>query len=275
MVATASITVNALPVITVPSLAPVSLTGAAVTLSGAQPAGGTWSGPGVSSGVFSPAAAGVGTHTLTYTYTDAGGCTNRATTTITVNPVSVKLVTFTAKRTGEEDVRADWTTEEESTILRYELELAKGDEALAAGQFVKVGEVAARHSPAPQEQYSFMDTEPVKTGNRHYRLKLVAADGSFTHSEVRTVEFPSATWVVYPNPSSGRFYLLYQVGATEHMEARVYDTRGRLVKQYRRQGSGALQRLEVDLSPASFATGIYMLQTVVNGRKEFYKLHKL
>lgn len=274
-VALVTITVNALPVITLPALAPVSLTGAAVILSGAQPAGGTWSGPGVSGGVFSPAVAGVGTHTLTYTYTDAGGCTNRATTTITVNPVSVKLVTFTAKRTGVEDVRADWTTEDESTIQRYELELAKGDEALAAGQFVKVGEVAARHSTAPQEQYSFIDSEPVKTGKRHYRLKLVAADGSFTHSEVRTVEFPSATWVVYPNPSSGTFYLLYQAGTNEHMEARVYDARGRLVKQYSRQGSGALQRLEVDLSPASFATGIYMLQTVVNGRKEFYKLHKL
>ena len=274
-VATATITVNALPVITLPTLAPVSVSGAALTLQGAQPAGGTWSGTGVTGTTFSPAVAGVGTHTLTYTYTDANGCTNRATTTITVNAAAVKLITFTAERRGVEDVRADWTTQEEAAIERYELELAKGDDALAAGLFVKVGEVAARHSPAPQEVYSFTDTEPVKTGKRHYRLKLVAADGSFTYSDVRMVEFPSTPWVVYPNPSSGKFYMLYQAGATDHLEARVYDARGRLIRQYRRQGSGSLQRLEVDLSPSTFATGVYLLQTTVNGRKQSFKLHKL
>ncbi|HEY1113846.1 MAG TPA: T9SS type A sorting domain-containing protein, partial [Chitinophagaceae bacterium] len=274
-VATVSITVNPLPVIAIPDLAPISINGAAVSLSGAQPAGGTWSGPGVTNGVFSPATAGIGTHTLTYSYTDTKGCSAQATTSITVNPIAVKLITFIADRKGMEDVQANWTTEEETTILRYELELARGDEALAGGQFVKIGEVVARRSNAPREQYTFIDTEPVKTGKRHYRLKLLSADGSFTYSDTRMVEFPASTWTVYPNPSPGKFYMLYQAAPSEHLEANVYDTRGRLVKQYRRQGSGAVQRLEVDLSPATFAPGIYMLQTVVNGRKEFFKLHKL
>jgi hypothetical protein len=35
-----------------------------------------------------------------------------------------------------------------------------------------------------------------------------------------------------------------------------------------------MQRLEVDLSHSSFASGIYMLQTVAGGRKEFFKLRK-
>jgi hypothetical protein len=51
----------------------------------AIPSGGTWTGPGVSGGYFSPSTAGVGSHTLTYTYTDANGCTNTGTTTIVVS----------------------------------------------------------------------------------------------------------------------------------------------------------------------------------------------
>lgn len=42
----------------------------------ATPAGGTFSGPGVTGSTFDAGAAGSGTHTLTYTYTDGNGCTN-------------------------------------------------------------------------------------------------------------------------------------------------------------------------------------------------------
>jgi hypothetical protein len=49
-----------------------------------MPSGGTWSGPGVTGGFFSPSIAGVGTHVLTYTYLDVNGCTNTGTTTIVV-----------------------------------------------------------------------------------------------------------------------------------------------------------------------------------------------
>lgn len=48
-----------------------------VTMTGA-PAGGTFSGPGVSGNVFSPSAAGVGTHLVTYTFITPDGCTLEA-----------------------------------------------------------------------------------------------------------------------------------------------------------------------------------------------------
>ena len=50
----------------------------AFTLTGGSPAGGTYSGPGVSAGSFDPIAAGLGLHTITYTYTDTSGCTGSA-----------------------------------------------------------------------------------------------------------------------------------------------------------------------------------------------------
>lgn len=54
-------------------------------LTGGLPAGGVYSGPGVTNGVFDPAAAGVGTHTITYTYTDVNNCVGTLTQTITVD----------------------------------------------------------------------------------------------------------------------------------------------------------------------------------------------
>jgi len=47
-----------------------------IQLSGGVPAGGNYSGSGVSGNVFEPSVAGAGTHNLIYTYTDANGCTN-------------------------------------------------------------------------------------------------------------------------------------------------------------------------------------------------------
>ena len=65
------------------------------TLSGGNPASGTYSGPGVAGTNFDASAAGTGNHTLTYTYTDANGCTNTATNTITVNPLPSASITGT------------------------------------------------------------------------------------------------------------------------------------------------------------------------------------
>ena len=61
----------------------VNLATAPFALTGGLPAGGTYSGPGVSANTFNPAAAGVGTHPISYTYA-ATGCPATATRPLTV-----------------------------------------------------------------------------------------------------------------------------------------------------------------------------------------------
>ncbi|GAB5417182.1 MAG: hypothetical protein Crog4KO_20480 [Crocinitomicaceae bacterium] len=80
-----SITVIEGPTVTFDPLADVCNTDPFFTITGGTPSNGTYSGPGVSNGVFDPSVAGVGTHTLTYTFTDANGCDGTANQTITVN----------------------------------------------------------------------------------------------------------------------------------------------------------------------------------------------
>jgi hypothetical protein len=76
--------VNPLPIVSIGSYGPLETTSAAITLSG-SPIGGNFSGPGVSGDTFNPLTAGVGNHTITYSYFDeTTSCSNTATTTITV-----------------------------------------------------------------------------------------------------------------------------------------------------------------------------------------------
>ena len=85
--ASKTIVVNALPVVSLTGLSPVCVNASSVTLSGGSPTGGTFSGSGVNSttGIFTPLTAGIGTHKITYTYSDAKGCSDTASQTITVN----------------------------------------------------------------------------------------------------------------------------------------------------------------------------------------------
>lgn len=92
---TISVTINALPIVTLGSFNSVCVNTASYTLTGGSPTGGTYSGTGVSGGVFNPSTAGVGTQTITYTYTDGFGCANTASSTITVNALpTVTLGSF-------------------------------------------------------------------------------------------------------------------------------------------------------------------------------------
>jgi len=64
-----------------------------ITLDGETPAGGTFSGTGVSGSTFNAGLAGVGTHPIEYTYVDVNGCEATAVDSITVLiPPSVSLV---------------------------------------------------------------------------------------------------------------------------------------------------------------------------------------
>ncbi|MCE7926669.1 MAG: HYR domain-containing protein [Haliscomenobacteraceae bacterium CHB4] len=105
--ATTSITVNALPVVDLDLGFDIAyVNGFPVPLTGGTPAGGTFSGPGVSGSIFNPTVAGLGTHVITYTYTDGNGCTNSDTNHVTVITVPVFVLSVNAPDTAQcnEDV---------------------------------------------------------------------------------------------------------------------------------------------------------------------------
>ncbi|MFN8165162.1 MAG: T9SS type A sorting domain-containing protein [Bacteroidia bacterium] len=89
---TLNVVVNQLPNVTISNQADVCQNAGTVHLSGGVPIGGDYFGTGISSNNFDPVVAGIGTHNITYIYTDAHGCTDSSSTTIDV--LAAPSVTF-------------------------------------------------------------------------------------------------------------------------------------------------------------------------------------
>jgi len=85
---TINITMNAPTVTYIETQTLLCVTASPITLTPGTPAGGTYSGPGVTGTTFDPAVAGVGNKNVIYTYTDSAGCVGRDTSVITVDPCS-------------------------------------------------------------------------------------------------------------------------------------------------------------------------------------------
>ena len=92
---------NALPDVSISSVAPLCEQSTPIALTG-LPAGGTFSGAGVSNGLFNPALVGGGTHTVTYVYQNALGCENTAQLSIEVG--DAPAVTITSSNNGALEV---------------------------------------------------------------------------------------------------------------------------------------------------------------------------
>ena len=80
-----SITINPDPVINFPTLNDICTNEAPITLNNASPNGGTYSGNGINLNVFTPSNSIIGNNMITYSFTDANGCSDTETQTITVN----------------------------------------------------------------------------------------------------------------------------------------------------------------------------------------------
>lgn len=81
-----TVQVKSLPTVTFNLIDTVCLTTPTFTITGGTPTGGTYSGTGVSGGTFNANTAGIGSHTIVYSYTDpTTGCTNQAAELIVVD----------------------------------------------------------------------------------------------------------------------------------------------------------------------------------------------
>jgi hypothetical protein len=191
------------------------------------------------------------------------------------SPLPVKLMDFVIQKGTGTDVILNWKVGSESDVLKYVVEVARGEAQMQAGQFEGIGTVESLGNTFQQRSYNFKDIEPTKSGIQYYRIKIINADGSFFYSSVKSILFDQAVlWRVYPNPSKGLFQLIYQVNAGELFVASVFDSRGRLVYSNNVTGTGFIQKFSVDLTSPAIAKGIYLLSVKWNDKYQTFKLNK-
>ncbi len=96
--------INPIPTVTLDINTIICADAATITLTGGSPAGGTYTGVGVSGNNFDPSIAGVGIHMITYDYTDNQGCQDSAIDYIVVKAlpeVEIPELTFCEGETNE------------------------------------------------------------------------------------------------------------------------------------------------------------------------------
>lgn len=79
--------VNALPNVSHSTLSDPCINDSIISLSGGSPSGGTYNGPGINGNTFDPQSAGLGSHPIYYSFTDANSCTDSVLVPITVNDI--------------------------------------------------------------------------------------------------------------------------------------------------------------------------------------------
>jgi hypothetical protein len=170
------IVVNGLPTVSAGTYSAVCVNGNTFTLTNGTPSGGTYSGTGVSSGVFNPAVAGVGVTTITYTYTDPNtNCTNFATATITVNALVTAAAGFDAT----------------ATTGAYTYTLTATNPSPATGAWTKV----SGPGTATFVDATAFSTKATVTDYGTYTFRWTVTNGACTHYDDVAIAF-------IPNPST-------------------------------------------------------------------------
>lgn len=135
----------------------------------------------------------------------------------------VTLISFDARKTGENRVALTWATSSETNSKHFEIQKNNG-----RGAWITLGTVNAQNESSHTVQYSFSDPRP-SNGTNLYRLKMVDMDDTFAYSRITAVNFNNIRATgVYPNPVTDRF----QLGADDlegFSEVELVNTAGQVV----------------------------------------------
>ncbi len=234
------VNVREAPQVTLRDFSDVCESDSSFPLTGGMPQGGEYFGEGVENNRFYPSDAGIGTHLITYSYTDEFGCSNSATKDLEVLPAPPKPVIsregdtlFSSAETGNQ-----W--------------YKNGEEILGANNKYYVPEADGLYS--------------VKvTGNNGCESEMSEPyDFSTAVEEQRTLKIK-----IYPNPASN--YLIIEAPLTLVTKITLTNLVGEAIIE---KTINNRQDEKIKLSLSSLSPGVYFYRLQINGKIESGKLIK-
>lgn len=139
-------------------------------------------------------------------------------------PLSVNLLSFTAKAINKSHVKLDWKTTDEANFRGYEVYRSSNGSSWNMIGFVN----ATGNGGQGSNEYSVDDAQPLK-GKSFYRIKMVSNDSKFRNSETRTVSIIDEIdeIIVYPNPATdNKAFLSVNSNITTPATLSILDARG-------------------------------------------------
>jgi hypothetical protein len=207
-----------------------------VTLNQGSPAGGVYSGNGVSNGILNPSIAGSGA-VISYNYTDANGCVGSANTTITVNAAPIVSLASQA------------------TVCSYVPAFALSGGNPTGGTYSGNGVTAGNFDPA---------TAGVGTQNIFYTF--TSAEGcSATANQPLVVnncagieESDAANnLIVFPNPAHESVMISFETTENSAAQIELLAVDGKLVFS---STLAASTKFNVEIQTVDFPEGIYLVK---------------
>jgi len=182
-------------------------------------------------------------------------------------PLPVQLSSFTANP-FEGKVQLNWSTATE--VNNYGFEILRSTQ----NDWEKIGFVAGHGNSNSPKDYSFTDANAPK-GNVSYRLKQIDTDGSFSYSDVVTVNNVLAKsfklYSPYPNPFNPSTTIKYSIPSASNVSLKIYDVIGNEVASLVNERKDAGE-YEVNFNAKDLPSGIYFSTLRSNGNVQTQKL---
>jgi photosystem II stability/assembly factor-like uncharacterized protein len=240
------------------SVPAVCVDAAPFNLTQGSPAGGTYSGPGiVTSPQFDPATAGVGTHTITYTYTNLIGITSSATQNITVNALTAVI----------------FGPISEVCLDAAAFKLVQGSPP--GGIYSGTGiTTSPQFDPSIAGVGTHTITYTYNNGclnSANQTITVFDSTNTAIKEDDEKLNSNSILFQNYPNPFSLRTVIGYQFPVISNIELNVYDITGRkvttLVKEQQPAGS-----YEVEWNAEGMTQGIYFCELKAGQNRKIIKM---
>jgi len=184
-----------------------------------------------------------------------------------MTPLPVELTNFDAMFVGNK-VQLNWSTATE--VNNYGFEILRSTQ----NDWEKIGFVAGHGNSNSPKDYSFTDANAPK-GNVSYRLKQIDTDGSFSFSDVVSVNNALAKsfklYSPYPNPFNPSTTIKYSIPSASIVSLKIYDVIGNEVASLVNEKKDAGE-YEVNFNAKDLPSGIYFSTLRSNGNVQTQKL---
>jgi hypothetical protein len=174
-------------------------------------------------------------------------------------PYPLALLSFTAAR-SDSGALLQWSTEEEMRTSRFVIQKSSDGSLFSA-----IDSVKAIGDSNTVDHYRYTDGH-LFNGTNYYRLKLVATDGSYKYSPVRSVNDTINNLVIdlYPNPVlNGTLYISTSVNCRM---IQLYDVSGRALQTMGTHGY--MNTMYV----GGFARGVYIVKVWTDAGEATFKI---
>ncbi|HET7119426.1 MAG TPA: T9SS type A sorting domain-containing protein [Hanamia sp.] len=172
------------------------------------------------------------------------------------NPLPIKLLSFTATLVNR-TTQLQWITAQEINSSYFEVQRSKDGTS-----FDKLFSIPAHGNSSSKITYNAVDKNPFD-GINYYRLKIVDIDGNFSFSSYVQVNVKEGTsFMVFPNPAAGTFYLHINLQVAKKYVIGLYDVNGRMLQEKEVELNAGGNQIEWNIS--AFAKGTYFLRSADN-----------